>query len=695
MKLPFILVILKFLITNTSYVNAKSKMTKFVFISEPTLVIASNDEKITFDCQLGIKTLKSNDVIKVVPSKVTWFANDKLLVDEFILHDNFSLTIDASSTNVDKTFRCVVELPQGVAFSSGYGRVIKIPSTFPDIPDKTTVVNGGVARIACGTLENSFWRPISVSWFKAGKLVGTSGDTIGEVGRTGVFVLNDGSLQVVGAATKDEGMYQCKINLRGNRTRMSRKMKVQLASNVTVENLEELEEQITKVWISEGNNLRVNCPDALATDAVVWTRDQYADHKKLQEAKGAVLVVRNVTHKDAGKYQCTNTRVWQVRRIEVIVFSLPNRTSFITPDVYKVKSGELLVVPCQYSGTPAPKIRWYRNGKELEERSGDLVVRKEEEQQGYYQCLACNEVGCSHHNVLLNPDRSHSLPLDKPNSLDISEYSRTSLSLTWKILKSKIKVSYLVGISEDQSEMMMVYATTSNTNVTLNDFVLSANTYKATVSACSFDYSQCSEASNSKIIKNQPKQKLQSNIFCKVESVTALTAQVYCFENSQNPSSEINWIAYKWVIRSSNNLIIHETTSKNYRITNLEPSTTYELKVSRKSDDNFIGKFSEAVNFTTESLPTLISAAPKNVAIIATNLSTINVQWDEVDAEKISGYKISMRERFSKKRATFQTGPDVFNYTVFDVEQNKEYYIRVQAVNEAGLGPVSSKVIKL
>jgi len=685
MKLPFVLVILKIFFTNASHADAKTQANKFVFISEPATTIASDDEKITFDCQLGVKTLKYDNVAKITPSKVTWFADDEMLDDGFVLHENYSVTIDASSAMAGKTFRCVAELPHGVAFSSGEGKIVKVPSTFPDVPEVTTMVIGGVARIACGNLESSFWRPMSVSWFKNGMLVGSSDDTAGD--RTGAFVLNDGSLQVVGATANEEGVYQCKIKLRGMRTKTSRKMKLQLARNVTAENEEELEEKITKVWVSEGKVLRVHCPDSLATDGFVWTRDQYADHKKL--SAGSVLVVRNVTAKDAGKYQCTNTRSWQVRSVEVVVFSLPNRTTSSTPDVYKVKSGGLLVVPCQYWGTPAPRVRWYRNGRMLEETSSDLVIRKDAEQQGYYQCLACNEVGCSHHNVLLNP--TNILPVEKPNSVEVSEFSKKSFSITWKTSQSK--VSYLVAVTDDRHNTVMAYAAASGNNVTINDFGLTSKFYKATVSACSIDYSRCSEESSSKAIEVPSQKDFKSEMFCKVESVTALTAQAYCFENAQKPSSTINWVAYKWLIKSSKNVIGHETTSKNYRINNLEPSTTYELKVARKSDKKFVGDFSESLNFTTEDLPTSISAAPKNVAVLPANLSTINVQWDEVDAEKISGYKISMRERFSKKRATFQTGPDVFNYTIFDVEPNKEYSIRVQAFNEAGIGPVSSKVI--
>ena len=683
MKLPFVLVILKIFFTSTSHVSAKTQVNKFVFISEPVTTVASDEEKITFDCQLGLKTPKYDNVARIIPSKVTWFADDKMLDDGFVLHENFSVTIDASSALAGKTFRCVAELPHGVAFSSGEGKIVKVPSNFPDVPEVTTMAVGGVARIPCGSLQNAFWRPKSVSWFKNGKLVGSSEDQAGD--RTGAFVLNDGSLQVVGATANEEGVYQCEIKLRGSRTKTSRKMKLQLARNTTAENKEELEEKITKVWVSEGEVLRVYCPDSLATDGFVWTRDQYADHKKL--SAGSVLVVKNVTARDAGKYQCTNTRSWQVRSVEVVVFSLPNRTTLSVPDVYEVRSGGLVVVPCQYSGTPTPEVRWYRNGKMLEETSSDLVIRKDAEQEGYYQCLACNEVGCSHHNVLLNP--TNVLPVEKPSSVEVSEFSKSSISLAWKTSQSKF--SYLVAVTDGQKNTAMAYATASGNNVTMNDFGLTSKVYKATVSACSIDYSRCSEESSSKVIKVPSQKDFKSDIFCKVESVTALTAQVYCLENSQEPST-INWVAYKWVILSSKNVIAHETTNKNYKIYNLESSTTYELKVARKSDKNFVGDFSESLNFTTKNLPTSISAAPKNVAVLPANLSTISVQWDEVDAEKISGYKISMRERFSKKRATFQTGPDVFNYTIFDVEPNKEYSIRVQAFNEAGIGPVSSKV---
>lgn len=73
----------------------------------------------------------------------------------------------------------------------------------------------------------------------------------------------------------------------------------------------------------------------------------------------------------------------------------------IQPQNFFANEKHDIVIPCQASGNPKPKITWYKNGQQIE--SGDYTEIVDGENlrilglimsdSGFYQCFAENSVG--------------------------------------------------------------------------------------------------------------------------------------------------------------------------------------------------------------------------------------------------------------------------------------------------------------
>ena len=124
----------------------------------------------------------------------------------------------------------------------------------------------------------------------------------------------------------------------------------------------------------------------------------------------SVLVAENSAESDLGQYSCkvetpldTVSRVWTVQ--------LVSPPTILSPESSKtVLQGTLTLIPCEVTGSPAPRINWFFNSTQLQEGSnlqflenGGLRLDKvEPHQSGDYKCLAENPFGTDEKTFTLN-----------------------------------------------------------------------------------------------------------------------------------------------------------------------------------------------------------------------------------------------------------------------------------------------------
>ncbi|KAK9307269.1 hypothetical protein QLX08_002302 [Tetragonisca angustula] len=123
-----------------------------------------------------------------------------------------------------------------------------------------------------------------------------------------------------------------------------------------------------------------------------------------EDEESMSLVIKNVTAKDAGTYKirAKNELGEDTTQIELIVKSAPKVTRKQTDTTVNVSETSTMVV--QIEATPAPEVKWYKDGQELREDSRISIVKEDSEtyklilrnarldDSGSYSIVARNEV---------------------------------------------------------------------------------------------------------------------------------------------------------------------------------------------------------------------------------------------------------------------------------------------------------------
>ncbi|XP_019718321.1 hemicentin-1 isoform X1 [Hippocampus comes] len=141
------------------------------------------------------------------------------------------------------------------------------------------------------------------------------------------------------------------------------------------------------------------------TPAIMWRKDGFPiihDNNKYTMVPEGSLHVHGVQLSDAGRYHCTvsNQAGSDHRGIDLRVFVGPS----ISPGPFNmtVTTGIRAVLSCETTGIPPPKVSWRRNGSPLDASqgayrllsSGSLVILSPtNEDEGYFECTAVNDVG--------------------------------------------------------------------------------------------------------------------------------------------------------------------------------------------------------------------------------------------------------------------------------------------------------------
>ena len=70
----------------------------------------------------------------------------------------------------------------------------------------------------------------------------------------------------------------------------------------------------------------------------------------------------------------------------------------------KVTEGQSVVIPCDVTGNPRPRISWTRDGKIVQNSTQDGaldIYSADEQMTGIYTCVAENKAGIDKYDVLL------------------------------------------------------------------------------------------------------------------------------------------------------------------------------------------------------------------------------------------------------------------------------------------------------
>ncbi|KAM9476100.1 hemicentin-1 isoform 3-T3 [Clarias gariepinus] len=230
-----------------------------------------------------------------------------------------------------------------------------------------------------------------------------NGDVIQNL-RGKLTVLRSGELIIERTQPSDAGVFTCvAVNAAG-----SSHHKVQLFVHMRPE----FKESPSDMTLRVGQNLTLNChAHSTPPPVITWTvNNRPYTGLSVDEVGRSVLVIVNVTVRDSGSYVCTaENRVGSVRALAFIRITEPPVLRGDSHVSQTVSRGSVLMLDCPVRGSPAPVLRWYKDGRLLQVtehlhrlHNGSLILYSvTNRDSGEYRCVAENEVGVIERTISL------------------------------------------------------------------------------------------------------------------------------------------------------------------------------------------------------------------------------------------------------------------------------------------------------
>ena len=178
------------------------------------------------------------------------------------------------------------------------------------------------------------------------------------------------------------------------------------------------------------------------------------------------------------------------------------------------------------------------------------------------------------------------------------------------------------------------------------------------------------------------------------ETLTADTAGIADADGLTNVSYSYQWIAND----GTSDTDIQDATDSTYTLAAEDEGRTIKVSVSFTDDSgNEESLTSVATNEVANAGVTEPPAAPENLAAVENADGSVTLTWDDPGDDSVTGYRILRRNVDAGEPSVSSYVPDTgsaaTSYTDRDVAAGTKYIYRVRAINEAGVGPRSGRVV--
>uniref|UniRef100_A0A669C0X5 Neural cell adhesion molecule L1 n=1 Tax=Oreochromis niloticus TaxID=8128 RepID=A0A669C0X5_ORENI len=451
----------------------------------------------------------------------------------------------------------------------------------------------------------------------------------------------------------------------------------------------------SSVLVLQGEELLLECIAAgMPTPHITWAKDgedlQVTSRMKVKNFNKMIQIPK-ASFEDAGEYTCTaKNRLGYAEhtitvRVKATPFWLEKPTNLIlAPE----ENGRLV---CRADGAPRPTISWFINGEPIEtatplpnrQVSGETLIFRSvtTENTAVYQCNASNQYGYLLANAFINVLRK--LPTTSMKVMRATDVRlecgvkadvTTPITTTW--LKNKKHLTLGWRISMDESNLVI-------TNVNTGD----EGNYTCVIKS---ELEQKS-ASAHLMVMDRPNPPTNLELSDPYERTVRLSWVPG--DSNHSPITgflvqydDDDWLPGKWRNLSTypgnlNSVILH-----------LIPFTYYEFRVIAINEIGASRPSRPSKRFQT-SAPDII---PKNLKGVGTWRNNMEISWEPLTYREWNGphlkYLVWWRRRDSReewKNATTKW----LKYYIYDADTFTPYEIKVQAVNDFGLGPESPVVI--
>uniref|UniRef100_A0ABM5GDB4 Hemicentin-1 n=1 Tax=Pogona vitticeps TaxID=103695 RepID=A0ABM5GDB4_9SAUR len=387
----------------------------------------------------------------IPPPALSWRKNGApLLVDPTgrirVLSGGRQLQISIAEKSDTASYMCMASNVAGMA-KKEYSLLVYVHPTILDGESQqsdVTVTRGNDISLDCKA--EGIPQP-TVTWMKDGQLL---------VNRRGAEILNEGRrLQLKNTQVSDTGRYVCvAVNVAGLADRkydLSVHVPPSFVGDLSVpENISTLEKNpVTLICEASG----------VPHPSIMWLKygQPISSSNSVRILSGGrMLRLMKVNVEDAGRYTCvvTNVAGEERKNFDLSVLVPPGIVGENNLEDVKVKESQSIMLKCEVTGNPIPKITWLKDGQPFVEddehqlmSSGRFlqITNAQVADTGRYTCVASSVAGDKSKtfsvNVLVSPTivgadndggtEEVTVILNNPTSLVCEAYSYPPATVTW------------------------------------------------------------------------------------------------------------------------------------------------------------------------------------------------------------------------------------------------------------------------
>ncbi|KAK6303470.1 hypothetical protein J4Q44_G00259240 [Coregonus suidteri] len=461
-------------------------------------------------------------------------------------------------------------------------------------------------------------------------------------------------------------------------------------------------EKPSNLVLAPEENARLVCrSDGIPRPSIRWfiNGDSIEDATLVpnRQVSGDTITFLSVTVANTGVYQCNASNQYGYLFANAYINVLHATPRILRPRtaLVKVIEGSRAWLDCRYFGSPVPDLRWSKYGLgNLEgnrfkvHSNGTLQIRGTRmDDQGTYLCIVSNVAGRDENQVKLEVKESTKI-LKRPDNMRVlrgtdvrleckAEHDPTvTVTTTWLKNKQFLIIGWRVSL--DDSTLVI-------TNVNRGDegnytCIIKTEIDKNTVSA-------------HLVVMDRPDPPTNLQLSDPFERSVRLSWTPG--DSKHSPIKEYlvqydddDWLPFNW-----RNLSTYPG-NLNSVILQLSPFIIYAFRVIAINDIGMSKPSRSSDNFQTGGAPP--DAIPKNIKGVGTWRNSMAISWEALNNREWNGphlkYLVWWKRRDSReewKNATTWW----CKYYIYDTDTFTPYEIKVQAVNDFGLGPESPVII--
>uniref|UniRef100_W5LIV1 Neogenin 1 n=1 Tax=Astyanax mexicanus TaxID=7994 RepID=W5LIV1_ASTMX len=650
----------------------------------------------------GLPAVLNCSVSSEAPVRVEWkkdgtfpnlAADDRrrLLPDGSLL---ISTVVHSKHNKPDEgVYQCVATIDNLGTISSRTARltVAGLPR-FSSQPEGVSVRPGGSEVLSC---EVSAELVPFTHWERSGQPVETDSRLV---------QMPSGALVVSNASQADAGLYRCVIEGLGPAKSSEDAQLLILPESAAEERMEVLlgPAALTK---AVGETVLLPCVvKGYPLPIIRWMLDGKVINERFAVIGGGVLQIVNLTERDAGTYSCQADNGNETIETQAQL-TVASRFLKKPSNIYAHEAMDI-TFQCEVSGSPAPTVKWLKNGDAVIPSDYFKIVNQHDLQvlglvrsdEGFYQCLAENEAGniqASAQLIILDlasglGERSGLTP-SAPRDVVASLVSTRFIKLTWRPPAEPHgeNITYSVFYSQEASNRERVQNTTApgEMQVTIQNLIPDT---KYTFRVVASNRNSQGESSTPLTVATQPEVQVPGPA-PNLQAVTVTpTSVTLSWERPVTGNGEIQTykVYYSEKGQDSSEQDI-DVVGLTYTMTGLKKFTEYSFRVVAC---NKHGPGVSTEDLAVQTLSDVPSSAPQNLTVEVQNSKSIMIRWQPpppgTQNGELTGYKIRYRKGGRKGEAT-EIMTTQLSQLIDGLERGTEYSFRVSAITVNGSGPAT------